>query len=75
MLTIEDNSVGADFAGKGIGSFMYRYIITEAKRRGAKYAAVCTGLDDGHAPARRAYEKSGFTRSSAIETIDYYMSV
>lgn len=75
VMEIGNNSVSAEFAGQGIGSSLYRYILEEGKKRGYKYAKVGTGLDEGHAPARRAYEKAGFTRDIAIETIDYYMSI
>lgn len=75
LLTVCDNCVSPEFAGKGIGSSMYRRIIAEAKNRGARYAAVETGLDVGHAPARRAYEKAGFTRSIAVETVTYCMII
>jgi len=30
------------------------------RQEGLKYAMVGTGMDEGHAPARRAYEKAGF---------------
>ncbi len=29
---------------------------------GLRYAQVTTGLDDGHAPARRPYAKAGFEK-------------
>lgn len=75
LMEIGNNSVSAEFAGRGIGSSMYRFILGEAKKRGCRYASVETGLDDGHAPARRAYEKAGFSRDTAIETINYYMPI
>jgi len=75
FMEIGNNSVSAEFAGRGIGSSMYRFILGEAKKRGCKYASVGTGLDDGHAPARRAYEKAGFSRDTAIETINYFMPI
>ncbi len=75
LLEIGNNSVSAEFAGRGIGSSMYRFILGEAKKRGCRYAMVETGLDEGHAPARRAYEKAGFSRDTAIETINYYMPI
>ena len=31
------------------------------RRRGITLATVATGGDPGHAPARRTYEKAGFT--------------
>jgi hypothetical protein len=35
-----------------------------------RFAKVHTGLDPSHAPARRAYEKAGFT--TQLPTVDYY---
>ena len=40
------------------------------KNEGMIYATVSTGLDDAHAPARRAYEKAGFDK--ALENVRYY---
>ena len=34
------------------------------------YAKVATGLDDAHAPARRAYERAGF--DIKVEDVTYY---
>ena len=35
-----------------------------------KPITVTTGLDDGHAPARRAYEKAGFEKN--LPSLTYY---
>ena len=75
LITVANNSVSPDFAGKGIGSTLYSFILNQAKDEGKVYANVLTGLDDAHAPARRAYEKAGFTRAAALEHITYYMSI
>ncbi len=56
-----DNAISTDFRGLGLGKKMYDFILTKMKDEGLEYAQVTTGLDDGHAPARRAYEKAGFT--------------
>jgi hypothetical protein len=39
------------------------------KENGMKLAVVGTGGDPGHAPARRAYEKAGYT---AMPAVRYY---
>lgn len=67
------NSVSEDFRGKRIASRMYNFIKYKMAENGTKYAKVTTGLDDGHAPARRAYEKTGFNRM--VPTVTYYMEL
>jgi len=55
------NAVQPSHAGKGIGTAMYDFAITRMKEAGMRVATVATGGDTSHAPARRAYEKAGFT--------------
>ena len=55
------NAVHPAYAGKGIGTAMYEFAITRMKEAGMRVATVATGGDASHAPARRAYEKAGFT--------------
>lgn len=55
------NAVHPDHAGKGIGTAMYNFAIARMKEAGMRVATVATGGDPSHAPARRAYEKAGFT--------------
>ena len=55
------NAVHPDHAGKGIGTAMYDFAIARMKEAGMRVATVATGGDPSHAPARRAYEKAGFT--------------
>ena len=55
------NAVHPDHAGKGIGTAMYELAIARMKDAGMRVATVATGGDPSHAPARRAYEKAGFT--------------
>ena len=59
--TILNNAVAPEMQGRGIGTAMYRYALNFFREEGMAYASVGTGLDEGHAPARRAYEKAGFT--------------
>jgi ribosomal protein S18 acetylase RimI-like enzyme len=54
------NAVHPDFAGRGIGTWMYGEALARMKALGAAVASVGTGGDASHAPARRAYEKAGF---------------
>ena len=54
------NAVHPDFAGRGIGTWMYSEALARMKGLGAAVASVGTGGDPSHAAARRAYEKAGF---------------
>jgi hypothetical protein len=49
---------------------MYAFALDRFRSEGMRWANVDTGLDDGHAPARRAYERAGFDIS--ISSIRYY---
>ena len=54
------NAVHPDYAGQGVGTNMYDFVIEKMKQAGMRVATVGTGGDPSHAPARRAYEKAGF---------------
>ncbi len=66
---IGNNAVDPTCGQKGIGQQMYRAILERFKKEGMLYAKVTTGLDQKHAPARRAYERAGFDIKS--ENITY----
>ena len=68
--TIGNNAVDPRAQGVGLGSAMYGVVLDLFKHEGMKYATVQTGLDEGHAPARRAYEKAGF--DIRREDVTYY---
>lgn len=53
-------AVDPDFQGQGIGTALIEFALTSMKDAGMSIAMVETGGDDGHAPARRTYEKVGF---------------
>lgn len=55
------NAVDPGRAGKGIGAEMYNFSVDRMKEAGMKVATVATGGDPSHAPARRAYQKAGFS--------------
>ena len=42
---------------------MYTFALDYFRREGMKMAMVHTGLDEAHAPARKAYERMGFDRT------------
>ncbi len=55
------NAVHPAQAGQGIGTAMYTFAAAHMKEARMLVATVATGGDPSHAPARRAYEKAGFT--------------
>lgn len=57
------NAVDPVTAGQGIGTAMYEFAVSRMLEAGMKVATVATGGDPSHAPARRAYEKAGFSVS------------
>ena len=56
--TLSNNAVSADYRGMGIAQMLYNCIFEEMKKLGVNIVKVSTGLDDAHAPARKAYEKA-----------------
>ena len=66
--TIHHNGVDLPHRGKGIGTRQVEHVLGLFREAGMEYAAVGTSLNEGHAPARRVYEKAGFER-----LIDYTM--
>ena len=67
---IGGNAVDPEVRGLGIGGKMYNFVMDKMREEGMIYATVTTGLDDGHAPARRAYEKAGFEKN--LPSLTYY---
>ena len=55
------NAVHPDHGGNGIGTALYEHALAALKASGMQLATVGTGGDPSHAPARRAYEKAGFS--------------
>ena len=68
--TISNNAVSGDARGNGLGGKQYEFVFDRLREMGAKCVKVGTGLDEAHAPARRAYEKAGFDRS--LSSVTYY---
>jgi len=64
------NAVHPDHQGEGVGSLLYAFALQRMKTAGMKAAAVGTGGDPSHVPARRAYEKAGF--GPAIPSVYFY---
>jgi ribosomal protein S18 acetylase RimI-like enzyme len=55
------NAVHPGHGGKGLGTALYEFALARMKEAGMSYATVGTGGDSSHEPARRAYEKAGFS--------------
>lgn len=68
--TILNNAVDPAAQSQGLGTLMYERVLALFREAGMEYARVHTGLDEGHAPARRAYEKAGFDLT--IPDVTYY---
>lgn len=54
------NGVAPEFRGLGIGTVLVQMALDQLRAAGLPLAIVITGLDEGHAAARRVYEKCGF---------------
>ena len=70
---LKENSVHPDYKGRGIAGLLYEKLLELFRERGCSVARVMTGLDDAHAPARRAYEKLGFSKNTS--SVTYYMEL
>lgn len=55
--------------GQGIGAALTQFAMRAMRDSGVRLATVATGGDPGHAPARRTYEKAGFT---GLPLVRYY---
>jgi len=55
------NAVHPHYGGKGVGTALYDHALAALKAAGMQLATVGAGGDSSHAPARRAYEKAGFS--------------
>ena len=66
---VELLAVHPDYQNQGIGTALNTFALDKMKAEGVKLAIVATGGDLGHAPARRSYEKAGYT---ALPLVRYY---
>jgi ribosomal protein S18 acetylase RimI-like enzyme len=69
---VELLAVHPDYQQRGIGTELNGFVLREMKAKGYKLAVVATGGDPGHAPARKAYEKAGYT---ALPLVRYYQAL
>ncbi len=62
-------AVHPDYQNRGIGTELNEFALDKMKESGMTLAVVSTGGDPSHAPARRSYEKAGYT---ALPLVRYY---
>lgn len=62
-------AVHPEYQNLGIGTELNTFALEKMKESGMKMAEVGTGGDPGHAPARRSYEKAGYT---PLPLVRYY---
>ncbi|WP_201378099.1 GNAT family N-acetyltransferase [Ktedonobacter sp. SOSP1-52] len=65
-------AVHPEYQNQGIGTALNHFALEKMKESGIKLAIVGTGGDPGHAPARRTYEKAGYT---ALPIVRYYQAL
>lgn len=65
-------AVHPEYQNQGIGTALNNVALEKMKESGMKLAIVATGGDPGHAPARRTYEKAGYT---GLPGVRYYQDL
>lgn len=62
-------AVDPDAQNRGLGTELTRVATDWIRNAGLPVAVISTGGDVGHAPARRAYEKAGYT---AVPSVNFF---
>ncbi len=65
-------AVHPDYQNQGIGTALNRFALRKMQESGITLALVGTGGDPSHAPARRCYEKAGYT---GLPLVRYYQAL
>ncbi len=65
-------AVHPEHQNRGIGTRLNDFALDRMRESGMVMAEVGTGGDPGHAPARRSYEKAGYT---ALPLVRYYRAL
>ncbi|WP_020580042.1 GNAT family N-acetyltransferase [Actinopolymorpha alba] len=65
-------AVDPDCQRQGVGAALTTFALERISAAGMAVAVVGTGGDPGHAPARRTYEKAGFT---GLPLVRYYKAL
>ena len=66
---VELLAVSPEHQNRGVGTALNDFALSKMKEAGMRLAVAGTGGDEGHAPARRSYEKAGYT---ALPLARYY---
>lgn len=67
------NGVDPQYRGNGIAKYLYEACFAHMLEQGLTCTRVYTGMDNGHAPARRAYEKVGYDKR--VLSMTYYLAL
>lgn len=65
-------AVHPEYQNCGIGTRLNMFALQKMREGGMKLVIVSTGGDESHAPARRSYEKAGYT---ALPLVKYYQDL
>ena len=71
--TVGNNGADPAHHVPGTGTAMYKELLRIFRAHGCAGARVTTGLSEPFAPARKAYQKTGFRRG--IESVTYYLDL
>ena len=70
--TVQLLAVHPEHQNRGIGTQLNSFALDRMRESGMEMAEVGTGGDPGHAPARRSYEKAGYT---GLPLVRYYKAL
>ena len=62
-------AVHPEYQNRGIGTELNKFALRKMKESGMRMAKVETGGDSSHAPARKSYQKAGYT---ALPLVRYF---
>jgi ribosomal protein S18 acetylase RimI-like enzyme len=65
-------AVHPEYQNDGIGTALNEFALEKMREAGMRIAVVGTGADESHAPARRSYEKAGYT---GLPLVRYYQKL
>ncbi len=65
-------AVDPAFQNQGVGTRLNAFALDRMRESGMERSELITGGDPGHAPARRSYEKAGY---SALPLVRYYRAL
>lgn len=69
---VELPAVDPEWQGREVGTAPTAFATSWMKRAGVRLVSIRTGGDPGHAPARRTYEKAGYT---PLPPVRYYKAL